>query len=160
MWSFVLRNPVNSLRLFSAQVWGEQRRSATGQEEILIVENYVAAFSTFKTVAPTAQGTTIIVTPRPSGSIMVTDILLSVKKKNTAVVTLQFSDGANDEVLYAADVTNGELYLTHTVKGRMQGWKDAKLELVIASADVDVNCTVVYMKLPTALEFADWDALR
>ncbi len=159
MWSFALRNPVNSLRLFSSQVWKEQMRP-TGKEEVLIVESYLTAFSTFKAVAPTAQGTTVIATPRPGGSIVATDILLAVKKKNLAVVTLRFSDGTNSEVLYLADISNAELYLSHSFKGRAQGWKDARLELVIATADVDVNCSMFYMKLPTALDFADWDALR
>ena len=159
MWSFALRNPVNMRRLFSSQIWKEQTR-ATGEEEVLIIEDYVTAFSTFKTVFPTVQGTTIIATPRPSGSIVVTDILLAVKRKNAAIVTLQFSDGSNDEIMYLADTSSAELYLAHTVKGRMQGWRDARLELIIATADVDVNCTIVYMKLPTALDFTDWDALR
>ena len=159
MWSFSLRNSLTGHRLFSAQIWKEQH-PPTGKEEVMIVEDYVTAFSTFKTVSPTTQGTTIIVTPRASGSIAVTDILLAVKRKNTAVVTLQFSDGVNDEILYLADTSSAELYLAHAVKGRMQGWRNARLELVIATADVDVNCTIVYMKLPTALDFADWDALR
>jgi len=160
MWSIALRSPVNYKRLFSGQIWRKQR-PPTGEEEVIIVEDYVTAFSTFKSVAPTAQSTTTIVTANAGGSIVITDILLAVKKKNSAVVTLQFTDGTNVEVLYAADVTNGELYLSHTVKGRMQGWKDARLDLVIAGADVDVNCTIVYMQVPNSdLLFADWDALR
>lgn len=160
MWSFTLRNPVNFKAIFSTDIW-RGAKAATGQEEVLIVEDYVTAFSTFKTVQPTTVSTTRIATPKASGTVAVTDILLSIRKKTNAIVTLQFNDGTNQEILYSADVTNEALYLTHTVKGRMQGWKDAYLELIISGANVDTNCTIVYLKLPlSTLDYTDWDALR
>lgn len=160
MWGVNIRNPFNGHSWFSGQIWTEQT-PPTGKEEVLIIEDYVTAFSTFKSVSPTAISTTIVIQPEASGSVAITDILLTAKRKNSAVVSLRFTDGVNTEVLYAADVTNAELYMTHTVKGRMQGWKGARVELVIAGANVDVNCTLVYMKMPVStLEYTDWDALR
>ena len=159
MWSFSLRNPINLKRVYTCQPWAEQK-NPLGDEEIFVVEDYVTAFSVWKTVAPTTQSTTIIATPRPGGSIVLTDILMAVKRKNAAIVSLQFTDGSATEILYSADVSAAELYLAHSVKGRMQGWMDARLELVIAGADVDTNVTIAYMKLPTAHSYADWGALR
>lgn len=159
MWNFVWRNPENAHRVYTCKPWHEYK-PPKGDEEIAVVEDYVTAFSVFKTIAPTTQSTTVIATPKSSGSISVTDILISSRKAANAVLSLNFTDGTKTETVFTTQPGTSEFFMNHSVKGRMQGWRDARLEFIIATQDVVTHVTIVYMQLPTGLLFTDWDALR
>ena len=159
MWSFAWRNPVNSRRIFTGQPW-RAFKQARGNEEILITGDYVTAFSVFQSVTRSTTGTTRVATPRSNGSLAVIDVLVSATKVNSATVSLTFDDGIDSEVLFTASTNNQPIpFGSWPVKGRCQGWKDARLDLVTVNSTI-VFITVVYMHLPEGLVFADWDALR
>ena len=154
-----LYNPRNKERLFSCKPW-EVYKSPSGDEEIMITEDYVTAFSTFKTATITAVGTVEIVAPDGGGSLAVTDIMFSANKNSATTVTVRFTDGSNTEDLFTILMTDQPVTFPWAVKGRLQGWRDARLELVVAVADTIAFVTVTYMKLPDSLIFSEWDALR
>lgn len=159
MWSFALRNPVSNKRIYSGQPWRAFQK-ALGDEEILITGDYVTAFSTFQSVTRSTGGTTTVVTPRPNGSIAVIDVLVSATKVNSATVSLVFDDDTDSEILFTASTNNQPVsFGAWPVKGRCQGWRDARLDFVTVNSTV-AFITVVYMHLPMGLVFADWDALR
>lgn len=159
MWSFALRNPVNFKRIYSCQPWRTFKK-ALGDEEIFITTDYVTAFSTFQSVTRSTTGTTTVITPRPNGSIAIIDVLVSATKVNAATVSLVFDDDTDSEILFTASTNNQPIpFGSWSVKGRLQGWRDARLDLVTVNSTL-AFVTVVYMHLPTGLVFGDWDALR
>ncbi len=160
MWNFSLRNPVNFDRIYTCKPWLTYK-SPQGTEEIFVVEDYVTAFGTFQTNTLTSAGTVTVVTSPLQGSIAVTDIIISAEKAASgAEIELRFTDGTDNQTLIKQDVGNQNLEFSHTVKGRMQGWKDARLDLILTSANTNVFVTVGYVPLPTGLDFTSWDALR
>lgn len=153
-----LVNPKSKERLFSCKPW-EEYKAPSGDEEILIVEDYVTAFSTFQSVTRSTGGTTTIVTPRGGGSVSVTDVVVAATKVNNATVSLVFDDDTNSETLFTLPTNNQPVTFAWSVKGRMQGWRDARLDLVTVNSTL-AFVTVTYMLLPDSLVFAEWDALR
>ncbi len=158
MLSVAWRNPLNNERIYSCKPW-ETYKAPVGTEEILVFEDYVTAFGVFKAVFRVTAGTTTIVTPEPSGSIAITDILISATKVQSSTAELLFDDDTNTETLFKADMTNGELFYSHTVKGRMQGWRDARLDLTTVNGS-DVYVTIGYVRLPNGLVYSEWNELR
>ena len=159
MWSFTWRNPENFKRLYSCQPWKEFKK-ALGDEEVLVTTDYTVAFSTFQSVTRSTGGTTTVVTPRGNGSIAVVDVMLSATKVNAATVSLIFDDDTDSETLFTASTNNQPItFGSWPVRGRCQGWRDARLDLVTVNSTL-AFMTVVYMHLPAGLVFADWDALR
>lgn len=153
-----LHNPLTKERLFSSKPW-KVYKSPKGDEEIPLFEDYVTAFSTFQSVTRSTGGTTTIVTPRGGGSINVVDIMVSATKVNAATVSLVFDDDTDSEILFTISTNNQPVTLSWGVKGRMQGWRDARLDLVTVNSTL-AFVTVVYMKLPDGLIFSEWDDLR
>ena len=153
-----LVNPTTKERLFSCKPW-ETYKNPLGTEEILITEDYVTAFSTFRSVTRTTGGTTAVVTPAGGGSIAVTDVMLSATKVQSATVSLVYDDDTRSETLFTIALTNEPVTFSWGIKGRLQGWRDARLDLVTVNSTL-AFVTVVYMQLPEGLVFGDWDALR
>lgn len=158
MWGVSLRNPKNRHALFSCKPW-ERYRAPEGDEELLITENYVAAFSVFKAVSRTVAGTTTIATPSGGGSLAITDLMISATKVNASTVEIRFTDDSFTETLFLGDVTNGEMFFSHAVKGRMQGWRDARVDLITVNG-TDCYVTLGYMRLPDSLIYSEWNDLR
>ena len=47
------------------------------------------------------------------------------------------------------------------LSGRWQGWKDARVEMVVAGGTGhNITVSVVYVKMPTGLPYEEWDSLR
>ena len=158
MWSVSPKNSKNGHSWHSCKPW-EKYKAALGTEEVLITEDYVTAFGVFKAVSLTDAGTIPIVSPKPGGSIAITDILISATKVNASTCEILFDDDVNSETLFLANMTNGELFYSHTVKGRMQGWKDARLDLTTVNGS-DVYVTIGFVHLPDGLEYSEWNDLR
>jgi hypothetical protein len=106
-----------------------------------------------------SAGTTIVVQPPQDGSVSITDILVSSDQAGTSSVKLQFTDGTDTEVIATFDSTNGPVGLAHPVRGRMQGWKNARIELV-TTGNVDAYVTIGYLRSPDGITYALWDQKR
>lgn len=159
MWSFAWRNPVNSHRIYTGKPYKEYR-AFSGEEELLVTSEFARTFSVFKTVTLTGVATTIIASPRPGGSILVTDIVVSAKKVASTTLIVEFDDGTNTEVILAPDTVNQSTNFAWSPAGRLQGWRDGALKVVTTGANTEARVTAVYVPLKGSLVFDDWDALR
>jgi hypothetical protein len=125
-----------------------------------VVTGFFEAHGVFKHVQATVASTTEITAPNIGDAIIITSILMRARKRaGGGTVTLQFSDGVNTEVVFAADVTNDAVTLSFAPPGGWRAWKDAAMQ-VVTDQDFIVDITVGYAKVPTADEFAVWDAKR
>lgn len=145
--------PWFSFKPFQAQ------KPPTGDEVVPVFVPYEGAFGTFRTATRSSAGTTTVVDVNSDQNVKITDIMLSATKVNGATVSIQFSDGTNTEILFTIALTNQPVTFPWPVKGRVQGWAGSDVELVTVNATV-AFVTVSYLKLPSSLTFAEWDALR
>lgn len=115
--------------------------------------------STFKSVNRASAGTTIITSPDTGGSVQVYDLLVSADKVNAATATIRFTDGSNTINMMTITTTDAPANFAVPLRGRWQGWKDARLELVTVNG-VDCTVAVSYMKVDESLGFTEWDSFR
>lgn len=127
--------------------------------DVLVTAPVGSIHGTFKSVTRTGAGTTTIVAPVMNGSLIITDIVVTGEKQAASDVTLQFTDGAQTIVLLNPFSTDAPPTLSVSFVGRVQGWKDAQLDMVTVGI-ADAQILVCYTKLPVGLPFAEWDALR
>lgn len=129
------------------------------QGPILITETQAGSHGVWQSVSVTGASTTIIAQPIPGGAIVITDIVVSSKKKAASTILIQFTDGSNTEVLMAPDIISDTANIVWSPKGLILGWKNARIE-VVTDATFDATVTVGYVKLINSLTFSAWDGLR
>jgi len=56
-------------------------------------------------------------------------------------------------------VTDAPVYLHMPFRGRVRGWRDARVDVVVTNAVIG-SVMAVYVKVPSGLPFAEWDELR
>lgn len=128
-------------------------------ERVLMVVDPSSAHSTFRAVTGASSGTVTLVTPKDSGSIIVSDIVLSGDRVNGGQVAIRFTDGTNTINIFVADVTDAPVTLAIPFEGRVQGWKDARIDVVV-TGNVTYSVMATFMKVPDGLPFSEWDELR
>ena len=128
----------------------------------LVVEQHSRVATQFKEAALTDAGTVTIVSPKPGGAIVITDVLYSAEKVNGGSMTIQFTDGSNVVILKSAIVTDAPVDGNTSLQGRALGWVGARVDLVGVGTNLDCNATIFYYHISGegVLSFADWDALR
>jgi len=158
MWSFCWRNPhgkaVHTCKPFTLF------KPTNGDEEIIVLTEYLRAYGVMKSVTLTGAGTTTIASPKSGGSILIGDIVVSAKKVAGTTMDIEFDDGADTEIIISPDTVNQSANLAWTPAGRVQGWRDAELKVVTVGSNTDATVTVTYIKLKESITFADWDLLR
>ncbi len=135
------------------------RSPFTGQP-VLVTTNQSKAHGLWKTATLTAAGTVVLVQPPGGGRIQLTDLLISTDKTANSSVTLAFEDGTNTENIAVFDSSNAPVSLSHTFAGKVEGWKDARIEMVVAGGDATATIMVGYLKFNEGLSFTVWDNLR
>jgi len=128
-------------------------------DPVLVVQGEAAIIGVWQSVNRTSAGTTTITTPVLNGSVIITDILISTTKTAMTDLLLQFTDGTETEVIFKVDTSNNPHAFGVTIRGRLQGWKNARIDMVTTGA-VDATITLGYFKVPTGLDFKEWDARR
>jgi len=118
-----------------------------------------ALFGTFKSVEYSGAGTTTLVTPVTSGSLVLTDLIFSANKVNNGTVEIRFTDGTDNAVIVKPDVTDAPATFVINFGGRWQGWKDARIDVIVTN-NVSGSISLGYVKAPTGLAFTEWDAQR
>jgi hypothetical protein len=119
------------------------------------------AYGTFKSANITSATTTVITTPPSNGSLILTDLVVSADKVNNTTLTLQFNDGSNTALIASPDTVNDAVNFAWSPSGRIQGWRDSRIEVITGGAGVpDVTVTCGYVRLSEGLNYAEWDALR
>lgn len=121
--------------------------------------NSAAAHGTFANASRTTAGTTTITSPNASGALVITDLVLNTEKQTGGIVDVQFTDGSQTVLVFRAYCNDAPANLVLPTNGRFQGWKDARLDLVV-STNTDCSVTLGYIKVPDALPYEEWDALR
>jgi len=127
--------------------------------DVLATSTLAHAHGVFKSVSRTTAGTTVVTTPSNTGSIVLTDLIISTDKTNASSVTVRFSDGVNTSVVSVADSTNAPVNIAISFMGNWQGWRNAWIE-VITTGTVTATVALGYYKLKHSLTYADWDSLR
>ena len=130
-----------------------------GNEVIPVHLRSQAAHGTFKTVKFTTAGTQTVITPNNDGSLFITDIALFGDKVNGGSLELLFTDGTDTATLALATTTDAPVNYGQGFQGRFQGWKDARIDLII-TGNINGSVVVGYMKMPKGLPYSEWDALR
>lgn len=133
--------------------------SPVTREPTLVVMSPAQAHGLFKAATLTTANTAIIVSPRPGLSLAVTDIIISGEKQAGSDVTVQFTDGADTEIMVIANQVDAPPSLGGNMQSYFYGWKDARVEMVTSGAG-DATVTIGYIHTKKALTFAEWDALR
>lgn len=129
-------------------------------ERILATSSYHETNGVFKAVTRTTQGTTIITEPVLGAAVVITGILVTARKSNLAVITMQLTDDVQTETLFSAELANEAFNVPITIPYGWRGWVNARLELVLSVADATVNVTTTYTKIPTGEDYTTWDAKR
>lgn len=127
--------------------------------QILVTGTPAQFHGAFKSATRVDGGTTTIVTPNSNGSLLITDIVISGEKTTGTTTTINFTDGVATVQLYKVDQANGPVNISTGFVGRVQGWTDARIDMVTDGTN-ETNVLLCYMKLPEGLPFAEWDALR
>ena len=144
--------------------------SATGKElynasqngyKILISQTHAQMEGKFKAKTLTAAGSVIVAEPDKGGCIVLTDLILTSDKTEGAVITVQFTCGAHTIPIAVADMSDAPVNLAASLQGKWEGWRDARLELVITGgANPTATLAAGYYKLKDSKLFDDWDAQR
>jgi hypothetical protein len=137
------------------ELYGEDKKT-------LIVTTPSKAHGYFKTAAYTVQGTFEQISIPDAGSIELTDLIVTFEKKNTAVVTINFHDGTNTAPITKITLTDGPCNLVTNFGGRWRGWKNAHIDVIIATADAIGTVAIGYMRYTskTSLAYDAWNAAR
>lgn len=139
--------------------FGDLNPEASQDEIFLGVCDPVLAHGTFQSATRTTAGTTTVVTPLDNGSLIVNDLVISGERQASSDVTVQFTDGTNTAVLFLASQVDAPPNIAHSFKGRVQGWQDARLDMITSGAG-DATVLICYTKVPNGLPYAEWNALR
>lgn len=160
MLKFILTDPKNGEALHAHDPYSEFGRTEKGVR-LLVTINPYQSHGTFKSANITTATTTIITTPTSAGSIILTDLVVSADKVNSTTLAIQFNDGSNTALIASPDTTNDAVNFSWSPSGRIQGWKDARIEAITGGGGTpDVTVTCGYMQIAEGLDFAEWDDLR
>ena len=128
----------------------------------LVTENHARVATQFKSATHTSNATTAVATPRKGQAVVITDLTVSGEKINGGIITLQWADGTNTDVITKFHVTDGPVSLHIGYGGRKRGWKDARIDFITDTANQDATVDVGYYFIRGlgVLSFTDWDAER
>ena len=129
------------------------------ESKMLTVTDVASYYGHFKSATYNNE-TAILVSPSTSGSLRLTDLIVTSEKQTGGVVTVQFYDGTNTVLLASAEA-DSPIGFAIAFAGRWKGWKDAYIQ-VIVSAVFNATVSVGYVKInpKETLGFDEWDAQR
>lgn len=93
-----------------------------------------------------AVATTILATPTGEGYIELTDLIITTEKKTAAIVTIQFNDGTNQEIILTAYCADAPVNLAIGFSGGWSGWQGAYVEVDVAGAAALGSVAIGYLK--------------
>lgn len=135
-------------------------RTERGAKFLVTIDPY-KSHGTFKSVNITTATTTVVTTPTSSGSLVLTDLVVSADKVNNTTLAIQFNDGSQTALIARPDTINDAVNFSWSPAGRIQGWKDAWIEAVTGGAGTpQATVTCGYMQVAEGLDYAEWDDLR
>lgn len=126
---------------------------------VLVTMGPLYTASTFKSVTAVSAGTVVLTSPSDKGSLIIVDLVISTERTNGGTVTVQWNDGTEQVQIFTAIVTDAPANLSMSFGGRVQGWQDARLEVVTGGSTTN-TVFASYAKTSRGLPFAEWDELR
>lgn len=153
-----LTNPKDKNMVAVESHWGSPH-PVTGEDYSISVNNPVSIHSTFKSMSFTVSGTTQLVLPNASGSLWLADLVITGDRVNGGSVEVRWTDDTNTAIILKPVVTDAPTALHMAFKGRVQGWKDARID-VIVTGNVSGSVLASYVKTQGGLPFEEWDSLR
>jgi len=130
------------------------------ESKMLTVTDVASHYGHFKSATYNNEAGATLVAPSTSGSLRLTDLIVTSEKQVGGKVTVQFYDGTNTVLIAAADA-DSPIQLAVGLTGSWKGWKDAYIQ-VIVSAVFDATVSIGYIKLAAGetLGFDAWNAER
>lgn len=124
-----------------------------------VVQSPAESYGTFKVFSTSSAGTYSFALPRPEGSLVLTDFLFSAEKQTGGTVEVLFTDDTNTASIYKAFCSDAPQTVALAFKGRFEGWKDARIDVVVVQ-NTDMTLTLGYVKTDAGLTYSEWDARR
>lgn len=128
-------------------------------EKSLLVVDPAQAHGVFKTAKFISAGTIQFVIPDANGSLILTDIAVFGDKVNSGSIEVLFTDDTNTETFVFATVTDAPVASAWMIRGRVQGWRDARIDVVV-SQNVKGSVVLGYTKVPLGRPYGEWEKLR
>lgn len=128
-------------------------------EPILVVDNLHRIHGTFASKSRTSGGTTILASPDLHQEIILTDLIVSTDKVQSATIIVQWTDDTETIIIYSGNASDAPINFAIAFAGRWAGWRDARIEMVTTNA-LKATVAIGYYKLPEGQTFAEWDSIR
>ena len=115
----------------------------------------------FKAVTRSSAGTSTIVEPTGNNGIVLTDLIITSDKVQSATLTVSFTDGTNTITIAGADVTDAPCNIAIPFAGLWEGWQGAQIDLVtVGNVTTTVAIGYYHITADYAKPYAEWNALR
>jgi len=147
------------LTALAVEAYWDIRHAVHEGERVLTVASPISSHSTFKSVAFNGAGTTTLVSPNAAGSLILADLVVTGDKVNGGSVEVRWTDGTDTAIILKPIVTDAPVYIHMPFVGRVQGWQDARIDVIVTNAVIG-SVLATYAKVPKGLPFAEWDELR
>ncbi len=125
----------------------------------LAVADWYPTKTRFKSVTRAAAGTSTITEPVKNGAILLTDIIVSTDRVANSRLTIFFDDGVRTIPIFDGYANDAPINIASNFRGGWTGWKDAAFKMTTVAA-ITATVAVGYIKIPTGIEYEEWDALR
>lgn len=125
----------------------------------LAVTDHYAKDVCFKSKTRTGAGTSTIAAPKTDGALMLTDMIVSTDRVALSQLTVFFDDGVRTIPIFDGYANDAPINFASNFRGGWTGWKDAAFKMATVAA-ITATVAVGYIKIPTGLEYEEWDALR
>ena len=153
-----LVDPADKTAIGVEKFWDTESRINT-DERALVASDPFKKHGTFSTLAYSGAGTTQFVLPAANGSLILTDLIFTADKVNNGSVEILFTDGTDTATIVKPVVTDAPVSLSVAFGGRWQGWRDARIDIIVTNA-VSGTVALGYVKNTIGLTYAEWDELR
>ena len=114
--------------------------------DILVVNNPQKVHGRFKSVTHGATTTQRLATPDGNGHIELTDLIITTEKKSLSVLTVQFNDGTDVEVILTAYLADAPVGIAIAFQGGWTGWQKAYVEVDMTGAAALGSTAIGFIK--------------
>jgi hypothetical protein len=130
-------------------------------EPVLVTTTHGAQHGSFTAATRSSEGTTTVIAAESNDAIVLTDLILTTDKVQSATATVIITDGVNSVTLIAAKLNDGPCNIALSFAGHWQSWRAARIDLVTVNA-VTATLALGYFRIPwdTAMAYGQWNALR
>lgn len=142
---------------------GKEIQSYDGYDSdpVIVTTTYGAHRGNFVAETRSSAGTTAVIDASGNDGIVLTDLILTTDKVQSATVTVNITDGVNTVAVVATDVSDAPCNIAIAFAGHWQTWQGARVDLVTVNA-VTTTLALGYFRIleDTTLSYAAWNALR